>query len=644
MPIVVLFCVVAISSTASAGENRTRPQTIAPPAAENAFLIQAGLGNLELFPRPQQAQFQEGTLPVVTDGQLVLEVAASAKLRDGFSVEQLQRSLRVMTGQAGLQLQVVDLEAAASKPRLTLAQAPVSAAVKALCARAGLDLAGLKPQGYVLGFVGGATPGAVIVGADLSGVVYGSSTFIQLLHKQGGNITAREARITDWPATPRRGVRSIGVSEDTADWCAFYKMNALLTAFDRRQPVPESLRKLSQNMARRGIVLLSECRMGAKDVPFIFTNPADRQAILDRVREAIAMGLPSLAIAVDDEPNAPQSPQDVAKYGPGLVGLGKAQMEMMSEVGKVAGDRLEIVFCPRVYYDPHQKGVYPTQPSADEVEYTRLVGTLPANIQLWTAQPKPSYVAELNRLWGRKPYIYHNLFYSYLVDHKLYFLAYPVPTPELLERVQGFTGSGTGPRYPREWRVNYLGLAGNTWNPSQPVGLREAFVREYGEPAAPLLLEYAKDLGSDLKPGVPLMADVWDQPDVWPGVASGLGSAGRLHGLKANQANIARLRRAATAAHKAATIAWDRSGLNEEQTQVLQQNARRIELNYATVADMLTIQMDLKNKRPANNKVVLARALKQAKEIRSIIDALTLNRDGCGDWRLLDQVENLERP
>jgi hypothetical protein len=69
--------------------------------------------------------------------------------------------------------------------------------------------------------------------------------------------------------------------------------------------------------------------------------------------------------------------------------------------------------------------------------------------------------------------------------------------------------------------------------------------------------------------------------------------------VKANQANIARLRRAATAAHKAATIAWDQSGLDEEQTQVLQQNARRIELNYATVTDMLTVEMNLKNKRLA---------------------------------------------
>lgn len=611
------------------------------PAVDNAFTVQGTLREPELLPRPQQVQLQSGALPVVKAGKLVLEVAAAPELADGFAIEQLQKALRIMTGQPELQVQAVRPETPAKQPRLTLAQTPASAAVKALCAKAGVNPAQLKPQGYVLGFVGGASPQAVILGADLPGVIYGSSTFIQLMRKDGDDISARQARIADWPATPLRGARSVGISDNVVDWSAFYKMNAAVTGFDWQKPMAESLGTLNEKMARRGVKLLTECHMGGERVPFIYTNPAHRQAMLDRVNEAIALGLPALNIMVDDEPNAPQSPEDEAKYGKGLVGLGKAQMEMMAEVAKAAEGKIEIIFCPRVYYDPYQKGVYPTQPTADEAEYTRLVGTLPPNIDLWTTQPKPSYIAELNKTWGRKPYIYHNVFYSSLADTKLFFLAYPVPTTELLKGVSGFTGSGSGQRYLREWRVNYLGLAGNTWNPGQPVGLKEAFVREYGEQAAPFLLEYASALGSELKPGVPLMADVWDQPDAWPGVGISLGFAGRLGRLEPNEANVQKMMALAAAAKKATEIAWDKSGLEDSQIEVLQLNARRIYLNYATLADLLSVEHGMTLKIVADYRPTVDRATEQAKEIRSIIEALMLNPEVCGDWNLLDRAERL---
>ena len=617
-----------------------RMQPVSVPAFENALMVQGSLSRPELLPRPQVVQSLDSVMPVVTDGRVVLELATTPDLADSYAVEQIRRALQVMTDNRELELPVVSLDAPVSGPRLTIAQAPARE-LSALCRQTGVDPSELKAQGYALAFTPGDPPGALLVGADLPGVVYGSSTFVQLLQKQGVSVTARQVRITDWPSIPMRGVRSVGASPAMADWCAFYKMNVLVTGFDWRQPLPERLGELNRDLARRGIALLSECHPGGEAVPFIFTNQAHRQALLDRVREAIAMGLPALDIMVDDEPNAPQSDEDVAKYGPGLVGLGKAQMEMMSEVAAVAGDQIEIIFCPRVYYDPYQKGVYPTQPSADEAEYTRLVGTLPPNIQLWTTQPKPSYVEELNRTWGRPPYIYHNLFYSSLADVKLFFQSYPVPTPELVKQVRGFAGSGSGHRYAREWRVNYLGLAANTWNPNQPVGLREAFIREYGEQATPALLQYAQSLGSQLEPGVPIMADVWDQPDEWPGVRISMGFAGRLNRFKAQPDHIARLRQWAAEAQKAATMDWSGSGLEDEQIEVLRLNARRIELNYATLADLLTVQMNLADGTVADNRTLVARALEQAQEIRDIIDSLMLDSGSCHDWELLDRAEKL---
>ncbi len=617
-----------------------RMAMIAP--VENAFRIQGGLSKLQLLPRPQRVRLLEGTMPLVDDNKVVFEIAVGPNLRDSYAIEQIQRALELILENSSLQIGIVNPESPQKGPRLILAVAPISPSINAICQKAGFEPRDLKPQGYFLGFVPDAQPTAVIVGADRAGLVYGSSTFIQLAKKQGRSVSVRLAKITDWPAWPLRGPRSIGVTEEVADWCAFYKMNVLVTGFAWDLPLPEEFRTVNTMLARRGITFMPECHPGGSPgKPFIFTNQAHRQALLDRVKEAIAMGLPTLGIMVDDRPNAPESPEDEAKYGPGLVGLGKAQMAMMEEVAELAGDRIQIFFCPRVYYDPYQKNVYPTQPGEEEMVYRKLVGTLPENVSLWTTQPKLSYVRELNETWGRKPFIYHNLFYAGLADMKLYFEPYPIPSPELLNRTAGVTAAGSGRRYMREWLVNYLNFAANTWNPREPVGLTECFEREYGEQATPYLVEYALGISTHIAPGIPIMADCWDQPDEWACVKVSFGFAGRLRHFQSEPEHIERLRKWATETRRAVEVDWSESGLDSAEIEILSLNARRIWLNYSALADILTVEMNLTRNEDRNNKQRVKRCIRQCQEIRKIIEELDLNPEQCGDWMLLERAQAL---
>jgi hypothetical protein len=615
-------------------------QTGGDPAT-HAFLVQATLSKLQLVPRPRQVKLLDGMFPLVS-GKATCDIRVAASLKDSYAVEQIVRAVGLMGDGLRPQVTVSESLVPNSRSAAILLMSPVPPAIKSLFATTGIDVSSLKPQGYAIDFTSGPHPSAIIVGADAAGLIYGSSTFIQLIHRDGANLLAQRASIVDWPAFPLRGPRSVGTSKPMADWCAFYKMNSLVDGFDWAQPLPASLKQKSDMLSQRGIMLLPECHPGGiPDKPFIFTNPAHRQELLSRVQEGINMGLPALGFMVDDIPNAPESPADEAKYGKGLVGLGKAQMEMMAEVGKAAGNRIRIFFCPRVYYDPNQQNVYPTQPREEERVYISLVGTLPRNVELWTTQPKPSYVQSLNRAWGRKPFIYHNLFYTDLADMKLYFEPYPAPSPQQEKTVAGWTAAGSGGRYAREWQVNLLDFAANVWNPEQPVGLNECFQREYGERAAPFLAKYTLGIGGHLSPGVPIMGDVWDQPDDYACVKMSFGFAGRLRLLKSEPQAIARLRKLSEQARTAAEMSWSGSGLEPDEVEVFQLNARRLQLGYSAYADILTVEMDVAAQKNADDAAIAQRAVRDSGEIREIIGKLLLSQNDCGDWALYDRAQAL---
>lgn len=609
---------------------------------ENAFQVQATFSESHLVPRPRNVRLLEDVMVLAEGFVPRFEILAPAELHDSYAIGQIERAVGIMGGGLSVELPVSASPTLEGKPRLVLDIAPVDPELAELCEAAGYQGEKLQAQGYFLGVNPGANI-AAIVAADLPGLVSGSSTFIQLVRADGPRLAVRGARILDWPAWRMRGPRSIGVTEALADWCAFYKMNIMVRGFDWRKPLPDQFAESHRMLARRGILFMPECHPGGyPDRPFIFTNAEHRQALLDRTREAIALGLPAIGFMVDDRPNEPESAEDEAKYGAGLVGLGRAQMEMMTEVARLAGERIDVYFCPRVYYDPYRQSIYPTEPREAEIEYRRLVGTLPANVRIWTTQPKLSYLQELNQVWERKPVIYHNMFYSGLADDKLFFIPYPVPTEQHLALTPGGVAAGSGRRYKREWRVNYLSFAANTWNPDAALGLRPCFVREYGEAAADALVKYAVAFNGQAKPGVPIMADVWDQPDQYACVRMSFGFAGRLRHLKPNSEDIAKLRRWAQDAKGAMEIDWAGTGLDDDQIRILELNARRIWLNFAVLADILTVKMHrAAGKDVEDDAQRLRQAIARAEDIREIVKSLRVSPERAGDWKLLGRAQAL---
>jgi len=481
------------------------------------------------------------------------------------------------------------------------------------------------------------------------GLLYGAYTLIQLMKVEDGKLKLRLARVDDRPAIPLRGPRSVGHSPEWVDWMSFYKMNYASAAFDWRKPIPEDFAERNKYCQARGVLMLPETHAGNVH----FSDPAHHEALKQRARELIEAGFSGLYIAVDDFPNELEQEDDRAEYGDGLVGLGKAQMELMREVWGVTRGKMDLFFCPRVYYDPERKSIYPTEATDEEVEYRRLVGELPRDIRIWTTQPRTEYLRLLLDVWKRKPEIYHNFYYSGLADWKLWFEAYPVPSPEMVRSVQSVVAAGSGGPWAREWRVNYLTFAGNVWSPERPIGLKEAFIREYGERAAPVLTRYAELSGGHAVPGHTIMADVWDQPDQYACVLISLGFAGRLWRREATPENVADLQRLAERCARVEALDWDGTGLDEKTVNRFRLNAERIRLNFEIQAALLQAKIAQTMKKQTGQRgrdvagtlerarAVLEKARVKAQRVREIISAQIpqglIKR--CADYELAAKVD-----
>lgn len=481
------------------------------------------------------------------------------------------------------------------------------------------------------------------------GLLYGAYTLLQLMRVRDGKLGLRVAQVDDWPAIPLHGPRSVGHSPEWVDWMSFYKMNYASAAFDWRRPIPKDFAEKNRYCRARGVLMLPETHAGNVH----FSDPAHHEAIKQRARELIEAGFSGLYIAVDDFPNELEHEDDKAKYGKGLVGLGKAQMELMREVWGVTRGKMDLFFCPRVYYDPGRKSVTPTKPTEEEIEYRRLVGELPCDIRVWTTQPKTQYLRLLLEVWKRKPEIYHNFYYSGLADWKLWFESYPVPSPEMVRSVRSVVASGSGGPWAREWRVNYLAFAGNVWSPARPIGLKEAFIREYGEQAAPVLTRYAELIGGHAVPGHTIMADVWDQPDQYACVLMSRGFAGRLWRREATPENVADLQHLAERCTHVEALDWKASGLDNETIERFRLNAERIRLNFEIQAALLqaqTVQAEMKEAAKRGQEVggilertraMLEKARVKAQRVREIIGAQIpqglIKR--CGDYELAAEVD-----
>ena len=108
----------------------------------------------------------------------------------------------------------------------------------------------------------------------------------------------------------------------------------------------------------------------------------------------------------------------------------------------------------------------------------------PKTVKPFTTTLSREWADEYQREVRRKPVFWHNFFPNDMADWKLYFEPYPRFPKELVARSDGaFVLGGWQTEW---WKVNYLTFACNTWNPSRPCTLSDAFRKLWPAEAAAL--------------------------------------------------------------------------------------------------------------------------------------------------------------
>ena len=192
--------------------------------------------------------------------------------------------------------------------------------------------------------------------------------------------------------------------------------------------------------------------------------------------DAADKGYRWVTINADDRPNEVFTQTDKERFGTGFAGLGKAHAEFINRLKPKLQGRIELVFCPRVYYE-----VSANDTSAEAEDQRAYLANLSAGLAepltCWVTQVTPEFLRASADRFRNPPLAWHNFFPGDTTDWKVYYEAYPALTDPSSAR--GFFVLGNV-RDPVLWRGNYLTFAANTWNPAQPTGLREAFTAPHG--------------------------------------------------------------------------------------------------------------------------------------------------------------------
>ncbi len=474
--------------------------------------------------------------------------------------------------------------AAAAQPGLALALDPA---------------AGLPAQGYRLSI---AQPtGARLEASDPVGLAYGVATLIQLLRVREGRLEAPPADLRDFPTCEVRGPVTVPASADWLDFCAFFKMNTWFPGASGRE-------RLAREAERRGIHLVL-----ARHLPDEFDFQSDEQLdeLVRWALDAAQQGFRWVTVNADDRPNEVFTDADRERFGPGYAGLGKAHAHFINRLKPRLEGKIELVFCPRVYYEVDADDHSPV--AEDQRTYlANLSAGLREPLTCWITQVTPEFLHESAQRFRTLPLAWHNFFPGDTTDWKVYFEAYPVVTDPGSAR--GFCVLGNT-REPELWRPNYVTFAANTWNPDDPIGLREAFTALYGVRAAAILTQYAVLAGGHDRP-IGVMADFWQQPEEVAARFLASGWAGVLPKAQPSRELLDRCLSLSASAARAAELPLAEAGVPAAMAERLRVEARRTHLAFALWAHRLASALQV----PGPDTP--AETLRQ--ELRDLLDNLDL--------------------
>lgn len=423
---------------------------------------------------------------------------------------------------------------------------------------------GSKPQAYSVDIRAGG--GVRVRAGDPVGLAYGVATLLQVLRVRDGQLVAPEANLDDYPAAGIRGPVVAPSSPDWLDFGAYFKMNAWFVG-----DVPPA--SVVTEAKRRGISL-----MPARHLPDEYDFQSD-EALNEIAQWALAAadaGLTWVTVNADDRPDKVYTEADRQRFGDELPGLARAHAYFINRLKPLIGGRIELVFCPRVYYKVQATTAYPR--AADERAYLEnLSKELDEPLLCWITEVSPAFLRESAERFRTPPLAWHNFFPGDTTDWKVYYEAYPVVREPGSAR--GFFVLGNT-QEPALWRPNYLTFAGNTWNPDSPIGLREAFTALYGVRAGEALTRYAELAGGHDRP-IGIMADFWDQPlEVAPRFL-GSGWAGVVPTAERTPELLARCQALARSAAEAAAMPLEAEGVPASMARRLSDEAIRTHLAFS---------------------------------------------------------------
>ena len=520
---------------------------------QRLFAVQSTLAEPALIPRPKHLAWRGEYLPIVAQGKGVVRITTSGGAQAKYCAEFLRNAAGWMAGQA------VSWQTADTSPAISLS----------------LDAKVAGAEAYRIRW--DAAPHTLrLTAATDRGLTWATYTLAQMMVRRGEGVALKLADIEDAPAVAMRGIVT-GVAIDKLPWAAYYRYNVNGISLGMTDEVTPEHGRLRQEALRLGVDLVP---FNHPPLEFPYSDEKAVEGYCELIRGAAQQGFRYFSLDVDDFPNDTVTEGDTAKYGKGLVALGRGQMDLVRRMDAAAGGRIHLIFCPRVYHDPTRVGPKSRPAPPEELAYRALVGKLPADISIWTTQPKVSYLRELNAVYKRKPLVWHNYWLDFSQCGEFYFLPYPDLSPEHLALAEGYWAECDMVNNPG--KANYLIHAATLWNPGGRPKWAEVFAREYGAAAAEELARYARLTGGgDDVQGI--MADWWDQPARHLGVALGTATGGELPTLTAN--SVAALRRRAADAREAMSLPLGR--LDAPTAKLLRDNAEKIALNYELFAARL---------------------------------------------------------
>jgi len=560
---------------------------------QRIFAAQSTLAEPVLIPRPKHLAWQGDYLPFVAQGRGLVRFATPGSAQAEYCAEFLRSAAGWLSGQA------VSWQPADASPAIALS----------------LDGGVAGAEAYGIRWDAPARTLHLTAATD-RGLTWATYTLAQLMTKRGNGVALKLADIEDAPAVAMRGIVT-GVPLDMLPWAAYYRYNVNGISVGLADEVTPEHGRLRQEALRLGVDLV------------LFSHPpqefsySDEKAVggyCELIRQAAQQGFRYFSLDVDDFPNETVTEEDIAKYGKGLVALGRGQMDLVRRMDAAAAGRIHLIFCPRVYHDPTRVGPTPRPAPPEELQYRALVGELPADILIWTTQPKLSYLRELNNVYKRRPLVWHNYWLDFSQCGEFYFLPYPTPSQEHIELAEGYWAECDMVGNPG--KANYLIHAGTLWDPGGRPAWTEVFAREYGAAAAEGLVRYARLTGcGDDTQGV--MADWWDQPSGHLGVALGTTAGGQLPTLDASAESIAAVRRRAAEAREAMALPLD--GVDGPTAKALRENAEKIALNYELFAGRLGLPSV-----PVADRAASLNALRRALDR---LEALGAGKAYLAGWR-----------